>query len=152
MLIGEVCTRKVVTVFSDDTVVKAAQLMREHHVGDVVVIDEDGGTRRPVGVLTDRDIVVGVVAVVVDDAPTLLVRDLMLGDLVTIGEGAGLFEAVGKMREEGVRRLPVVDEEGALSGVIALDDLLEVIADELSLMVQLMRGQRRHEADHWSKS
>jgi len=152
MNVGEVCTRKVVTVSMDDGVVRAAQLMRDHHVGDVVVVDEEQGRVRPVGMLTDRDIVVGAVAAAAGDLESMLVRELILGDLITIGEGEGLFEAAGVMREAGVRRLPVIDKEGALVGVIAMDDLLEILADELSQMVQLMRGQRRHEADHWSAS
>ena len=144
MPIGEICTREVVIVKRNETVLEAAKLMRQHHVGDVVVIEEHDGVRFPVGIVTDRDLVVEIMAPELDPA-AITVGDIMEQELVIVKESMGLFEAIQYMRSKTVRRLPVVDENGALLGILALDDLLELLSEELLAIARLVRYQRRKE-------
>lgn len=145
MAIGEICNREVVVVTRAATAAEAARLMRQHHVGDVVVVMEEGGLRTPVGILTDRDIVVDAIAVGLDPA-NLKVGEIMTPDLATVREEVGVFEAIRYMRDRGVRRLPVVDAGGDLIGILALDDLLELLAEELGALTRLIARERNKEA------
>jgi CBS domain-containing protein len=144
MPVGEICTREVVIVKRNETVLEAAKLMRQHHVGDVVVIEERDGVRFPVGIVTDRDLVVEIMAPELNPA-AITVGDIMEQELVTVKESMGLFEAIQYMRSKTVRRLPIVDENGALLGILALDDLLELLSEELLAIARLVRYQRRKE-------
>jgi CBS domain-containing protein len=145
MNVGEICIRDVVVASRDATVAQAAQLMREFHVGDLVVVDESGGRRLPAGIVTDRDVVIGVVAPGLDPA-TLTAGDIMTGELITAREGDGVFETLQTMRRRGVRRLPVVDAAGALAGIVALDDILEIIAEELGAAIKVTAREQANEA------
>jgi CBS domain-containing protein len=140
--IGEICNRQVVVVGRDTTVAQAAQLMRHHHVGTLVVCDSlNGGRRVPVGIITDRDVVIGVVAPGLD-AGTITVDDVMGGELVTVRESEGVLQALEIMRYKGVRRLPVVEADGRLAGIVAIDDILEVLAEELSDVSRIIARER----------
>jgi len=136
MDVGEICTREVVTVTAEATIVEAARLMREHHVGNVVVVERGGRSPRPVGILTDRDIVVSVVAVTPDLVPRLLVEEVMSVDPVLARVGETVEDVIGKMRKEGVRRLPVVNAEDQLVGIVSFDDLTEYLAGVMSRLVE----------------
>ncbi|HUW27982.1 MAG TPA: CBS domain-containing protein [Sulfuriferula sp.] len=144
MAIGEICNREVIVVAQETTIGEAAQLMRQHHVGDVVVVTEEGGRRKPVGIVTDRDVVVEVVATGLDPA-VLTVGDIMVPDLATVPEQTGVFEAIRYMRDQGVRRMPVVGEDGSLIGILALDDLLELLAEELGALARLVTREQGKE-------
>lgn len=144
MPIGEICNRDVVILQREATILDAAQLMREHHVGDVLVVEERDGARIPVGIVTDRDLVVEIMATGLDPA-VITVGDIMVPELVTVKESTGIFEAIQYMRSRAVRRLPVVDENGVLVGILALDDLLELLSEELLAIVKLVRVQRQKE-------
>ncbi len=145
MAIGEICNREVVVVTRETTITEAAQLMRQHHVGDVVVVMEQGGLRTPMGILTDRDVVVEAVAASLDPA-TLSVGEIMTPDLATVQENTGVFEAIRYMRDKGVRRMPVVDADGDLIGILALDDLLELLAEELGALARLIAREQNRES------
>jgi len=145
MAVGEVCNREVVVVETRESVLQAAQLMRRHHVGDLVVVERDAAGARPVGILTDRDIVVELVAAGVD-LQAVTVGDAMSYRLVTVAEGAELDEAVRTMAGHGVRRAPVVDGAGRLVGLLALDDVLELLSEQLGELVRLVGREQRHEA------
>ena len=123
MAIGEICSREVLFAHRDKTVKAAAALMRESHIGSIVVVDETDGKRIPTGILTDRDIVVAVVALGLDPN-TIQVGDVMSQELLAVREDAGVAETAELMRMKGVRRLPVTDAAGALIGIIAADDIL----------------------------
>jgi CBS domain-containing protein len=111
MSIGKYCNPNVVSASRDMTVLEAAHLMRHNHVGDVVVVDEVEGGRRPIGIVTDRDIVVEIVAVGLDPAAIEL-GDLQFRPLVTVRDSAGHAESVHAMVEHGVRRMPVINDVG----------------------------------------
>ncbi|WP_413437464.1 CBS domain-containing protein [Sulfuriferula sp. GW1] len=145
MAIGEICNREVIVVAPETTIGEAARLMRQHHVGDVIVVTEEGGRRKPAGIVTDRDVVVEVVATGLDPA-ALTVGDIMVPDLATIPEKTGVFEAIRYMRDQGVRRMPVVGEDGSLVGILALDDLLELLAEELGALSRLVAREQGKEA------
>src|SRR3989304_5773985 len=127
MPIGEICNREVVIVQRDTTVEEAARLMREHHVGALVVVEEVSGKRKPVGLVTDRDLVVEVLATQLD-AAVITVGDIMLAELGTVPESSGVFETIQFMRAKAVRRLPVVDGQGVLIGIGGLDVLRALFA------------------------
>ena len=143
MKIGEVCKRNVVTTVARASLADVAKLMRENHVGSVVVVDPPG-SRIPVGIVTDRDIVVEAVAADLD-ARTLSAGEVMSGNLVTALEGDDASWSLKVMRDRGIRRLPVVDGAGELVGIVALDDLLERASIELSDVVQAIGTERAKE-------
>ena len=143
MPVGEICNREVVVAERPTTIVEAARLMRRYHVGDLVVVDEVQGRRVPVGMVTDRDLVVEVIA---REQPfaSCTVSAVMSATVVCVPETAGVIEAIQLMRSHGVRRVPVVDAGGALVGILAADDLLDLLAEELSALARIApRGQER---------
>jgi CBS domain-containing protein len=145
MPVGEICNRDVVVTRREDTILAAAKLMRQHHVGDVVVVDERGSVRVPVGIVTDRDLVIEIMATELDQK-VMTVGDIMIEELVTIKESLGVFEAIQYMRAEAIRRLPVVDEQGALAGILTLDDLLQLLSEELAAIARLITSQQQKES------
>lgn len=141
---GSVCKRGVVTVAPTDDLVAAAHVMREKHVGYLIVSESTVHNRRVIGVLTDRDIVVAVLAQEVD-AHALKVGDVMTRNPLIIDEGQSIEAVLRHMREAGVRRVPVVDRSGALTGVLSIDDVLEQIADQLINIAGSIRNEQRME-------
>jgi CBS domain-containing protein len=144
MPIGEICNRDVIIVRREDTIFTAAKLMRQNHVGDVVVVDEQDGSRLPVGIVTDRDLVVEIMATELDQK-VITAGDIMIEELVTVKENLGVFEAVQYMRAKAIRRLPVVDDRGALVGILTLDDLLQLLSEELVAIARLITSQQQKE-------
>jgi signal-transduction protein with cAMP-binding, CBS, and nucleotidyltransferase domain len=144
MPVGELCTREVVVASPLDSVLEAAQLMRQHHVGDVVIVEHADGLKKPVGLVTDRDLVVEVMAAGIDPE-SIALGEIMSAELAMVGEEKGIFETIQYMRDQGVRRLPVVGQEGQLIGILALDDLLELISEELSELSHLVKNEERRE-------
>ncbi len=144
MRLGEICTRSVVSVDRTMPVQETARLMRSHHVGNVIVVDRGPRGLMPVGIVTDRDIVVQVIAAGLD-AARLTAGDIMSLDLITGSEDQDAFETVEQMQRNGVRRLPVVDKVGCLAGVIAADDLLELFAMQLSSLAKVSVSERKQE-------
>lgn len=144
MRVGEICNREVVVVDREAAILEAARLMRRHHVGSVVITEERGGTRVPVGILTDRDIVVELLA---EQVPldAVSVGDAMSSELLTVGEEEEVMDAIQRMRGRGVRRAPVVGRSGALAGILAVDDLIDLIAEQLSDLVKLIGNEQQRE-------
>jgi CBS domain-containing protein len=148
MNIGELCQRDVVTVRAGDEIVAAARLLRDQHIGYLVVVEPQiaAETVAPIGVLTDRDIVVAVIARDVD-ARSLRVEDVMTREPLLLGESETLENALREMRRRGVRRAPVVGDSGQLVGVVSLDDLLAVLAGELrDVSWSIERGRQVEQA------
>ena len=144
MPISEVCNREVVIMHRDNTAFEAAQLMRQHHVGDVVIVEERQGERVPVGIVTDRDIVVEIMAAGVDQN-VITMGDIMMTEIATIKENMGVSETIEYMRANGVRRMPVVDTKGGLVGIITLDDLLELLAEEFLSLSKVVKHEQEKE-------
>jgi CBS domain-containing protein len=144
MHIGEICTTSVIYCTRDDSVQDAALKMRQHHVGDLVVIDQPDDEKLPVGIVTDRDIVVSVIALGLDPA-SLLVGDIMSDDLDTCAMADDVYETIERMRLRGVRRMPVVDDGGRLAGVVSADDLLGFLAEEMGELARIAPHQLAQE-------
>jgi len=118
--------------------------MRENHVGDLLVVDQQNGVRTPVGIVTDRDIVIAVVAPGLDPA-VLSVGDVMGPELETVDEDEGIFETLHQMRDAGVRRIPVVNENNELIGIVSTDDIVQLLADEMTEVAKLISREQRRE-------
>ena len=144
MNIGEICTIQTVACARDETVQGAALLMRKHHVGDLIVIDGADGQAVPVGIVTDRDIVVSVIALGLDPAG-LQVDDIMSDDLLTCREDEDVYETIEHMRLRGIRRVPVVNGAGGLTGIVSVDDLLEFLAEEMGDLSRISASGQAHE-------
>jgi CBS domain-containing protein len=140
MNVGAICTREVVTVGGDTGIEAAVELMRERHVGDLVVVEPTKEGSRPIGILTDRDIVVELLAPHVD-LDKVCVRDAMSTDLLTATESDTVSETVARMRDRGVRRAPVVNRDGCLVGILAVDDMVLEIAGQLASLADLLGEQ-----------
>lgn len=148
MNIGEMCRHEVFTMSSAEELVAAARLMRDKHIGYVIVVEPRvvSQTMAPIGVLTDRDIVIAVVARDVD-IRSLRVEDVMTREPLLLSESESLEAALREMRLRGVRRAPVVADSGQLVGVVSLDDLLSVLAGELQdVSWSIERGRRVEQA------
>lgn len=138
MQLAKLISHPPVTLGPDASIIEAAQAMREKHVGAIVAIDAE---RRPLGVLTDRDIVVSVIAQDASDLDRLTVRDVCTGAPIVAVEGEDLDAVMMRMRRHGVRRMPVVDRYGRLTGLLSLDDALSAVAEELADIAGLLRAE-----------
>jgi CBS domain-containing protein len=139
MAAGELCRRDVDTANFDESALDAARRMRDRQVGTVVVVD--GG--RPVGILTDRDLAVRVLAAGLDPQKTR-VSEVMTPAPTTVTEDAQIATALGYMRAGRFRRVPVVGTDGRLCGILALDDVLAVVAAELAEIGPLLMREAPH--------
>ncbi|HZV63195.1 MAG TPA: CBS domain-containing protein [Methylophilaceae bacterium] len=146
MPVSDICKRNVVTVPSDTTVFEAAKLMRQYHVGDVVVVMQKDGINNPVGIVTDRDIVVEVIATELD-ARVITVGDITVSSLAVVHESSGVLETFQAMAEEGVRRMPVINTQGDLIGIVTLDDLLLLLGKEFDAIPSILTREQRKEAE-----
>lgn len=145
MTVGEVCNHSVAVAARNETIVDAANHMRSSHVGDLVVVEERQGRRAPIGIITDRDIVVSALAPNVGHVDSLLVSDIMTADPVIAREHDTIDAALKLMEEHGVRRLPVVDGDGALIGIVTLDDALRYLTEQQIGLVKVVAEEQRHE-------
>lgn len=142
MKIGEICTRDTVIAKKDSTIYEIAKLMRQHHVGDIVVVNE--GENTPIGIVTDRDIVIEILAKELSPE-RVTTGDIMNRDVLTAHENDDIWDTLQRMRIRGVRRIPVVNQRGALVGIATLDDLLELLADELEELAKTVRREQEQE-------
>lgn len=144
MRVGEFCNREVVIIDQESSVSDAAQVMRQYHVGDVIIVNEQYGKNMPTGILTDRDIALEIVAKGADPE-SVSVRDAMSFELVTVDEDDDLLRVIELMRDNGIRRVPVVDGDQALVGILTVDDILDVLSEVFVDIVHLVDSQRRRE-------
>jgi CBS domain-containing protein len=133
MPITECCNTDVVCCGADTPISQVAALMRKHHVGDVIVVEAKDGMKVPVGIVTDRDIVIETTALDVD-ANAFTAGDLMSTPVTTAGKDAGFVDVLRLMRNQKVRRLPVVTADGALYGIVTADDIIKLLGMELALI------------------
>lgn len=140
MSVGEICNREVIVIQRDEPVLEAARLMRTYHVGALIVIDKPNGRAIPVGIVTDRDLVVEVLATELDET-VITVGDIMTQELFTLKENTATYDAIRKT----VRRLPIVDDAGELVGILTLDDVLEILSEEMLDLAKLVRYEQKKE-------
>ena len=144
MPIGEFCNREVVFATRETSIPEAAQLMRQYHVGDLVVVDEVNGKRVPVGIVTDRDIVIEIISQSLD-LREFSVGDIMSPQLFSVEEKEGVFETIRLMRAKGIRRMPVVNQEGGLEGIVSADDILDLLAEEMAELAKVAPREQERE-------
>lgn len=141
MSIKEIFIREVASATDTNTVHEAAQFMRKAHVGSLVVVNEQ---HNPIGILTDRDIVLSVVAAGLDPH-VVKVTDVMTADPLVVHEEADLWGTIQIMRTHGVRRLPVVNDQHQLVGIIAADDMLELLIKQGYTLIELIGREQMKE-------
>jgi CBS domain-containing protein len=144
MQAAELCNRQVVTASRDMSIPEAARLMRDRHVGSLVVTETKEGRVIPAGILTDRDIVVEIVSRDIS-LNEVTVGDIMTYALLKVAEDENIFDVAQRMRARGVRRVPVVSRLGDLIGIIAADDILELLSEELSLLSRITTREAEQE-------
>lgn len=146
MNIGELCNRETAIVGQDENIVEVAKLMRHYHVGDLIVVIKRKNGNTPVGIVTDRDIIMKVVA---NEANPKIVKiaEVMSKELVTGTEEESIYEIIKRMRMHGVRRLPVIDKEGYLVGILSVDDILEFLSEEVDALIGLFYKERQCETN-----
>lgn len=137
MSVGRICTRTVILASPEETVSDAAARMEREGVGSLVVADE---SRRPVGILTDRDVALRCVGRGLDPHATE-VSDVMTGPVHDVSEGTPIEDALSLMASAGTRRLVVTDEEGRLVGILAVDDVLDLLIEEAESIGRILRSQ-----------
>ena len=141
MSLATLCNRNVVYTDQDAGIVEVARLMRERHVGSVIVVD---GAGKPIGIITDRDLVIEVIANEVN-AGSILLKDIMTPGPVILAESEDTGEALKQLRDRGIRRAPLVDAEGLLSGIISIDDILQHLSQDLRELVSLIDNEQQQE-------
>ena len=144
MTAGEYCNREVVIVEPEVSITEVASMMREYHVGTLVVVDREGSTARPIGVITDRDLVIEVIA---QEVPldAVVVKDVMNKDLVYVTEQETLLNTIALMHSRGVRRIVVLDDNGNLQGIISADDAIELLAEAMNNLSNVVRREISNE-------
>jgi CBS domain-containing protein len=135
MKVGTLCIRETVLIEKNDSLLAAAKLMHNYHVGALVVVEKLGGKNRPVGIVTDRDIALKGVAE--ERSPETAVGEILASELVTAPEEALLYDVLETMKAKGIRRIPVVDAEGYLAGILTMDDVIEFLTDEMKTISSL---------------
>ena len=145
MTVNAICNHNVATIGRNRDVAEAAEQMRQEHVGDLIVVEQRGSHCVPVGILTDRDIVVSVVARRARPEE-ITVGDAMSSNLLTVKEDNGIEFALREMRRQGVRRVPVVGDGGELKGVLSIDDVVDHLAAQLLSIAEVIRLGQRAEA------
>lgn len=138
MTVYACCRTDVITVTPETSLLAVASLMEEESVGSVVVVEE----AKPVGIVTDRDLALRAFVSGMDPETTS-VREIMTTDPIVLEGGMGLFEAMEFMRGRGVRRMPVVDENGMLRGIITVDDIIRLLVEELSCVANILEEESR---------
>ena len=146
MIAGELCNRTVYIIRANESVLEAARLMKQYHVGCLVVVEERGEDRIPVALVTDRDLVLKGIAEAPGNLETMQVARVMSEGLVTARDTERMYDVRKKMRARGVRRIPVVDAQDRLQGIIAFDDMVEWMAQELADLAQLVSREQEHES------
>jgi CBS domain-containing protein len=144
MLLNNFCILDVACCTPRTTVLEAAHLMRKKHTGDLVVVEDDEERQEPLGIITDRDIVVEVLAKGLDPATTL-VGSVIRTPVVVARDDEDSVQALERMRVHGVRRMPVVGTRGKLVGIVTVDDMLKRLAQETSVLMEIVSREQRQE-------
>lgn len=150
MSLEKIATKNVVSIEPKASVQDAAKKMRDMHVGDVIIVDDKGGRRVPIGIITDRDIAVSVVAIGMNPG-AVAVEDVMTPALVCAKMSDSLWHLLSVMKEHGVKRLPLVNDAGGLNGIVSSDDIVGLLGAELTEISKIQVKQRSIEVDRRKK-
>lgn len=144
MRVGDYCNCDVIIINQDETPLDAVMLMRQYNVGNVVIVDNCEEDKTPLGIVTDRDIVLEIVAAEVDPSKVAVI-DIVRKPLVTVSDNDDLCECTVHMKHNGVRRAPVINDRGYLVGIISTDDIIEILSEQLNDVVSLVSSQQQYE-------
>jgi CBS domain-containing protein len=147
----KICKRDVVTTTEDKSITEVAKLMRDHSIGDIVVVDKSGEKNVPIGLVTDRDIVVSAIAENVDKIQNCVVRDVMSTDIICARVDEAPYDVAMRMRDNGVARMPVIDQNGQLCGIVTSNHLFRLIHEEMMALAEISRKHKEPEAATASK-
>ena len=139
----EFATTLVAVVEPETSALEVAQLMRRHHIGALVVVDAID-KNKPVGIVTDRDLVLELMAEGLDPS-VFTAGDIMTVDLVTARPDMDALEAMQLMKKNRLRRLVVVDKAGHLAGIVTIEDVLALLTTELAGFAAVLATARDHE-------
>lgn len=145
MKVGELCTRTVVVARGDEHILEAGRRLRDQHVGCLVVVEDDDDGMHPIGIVTDRDLLNAMVGTEPRRLADLRLAEVMSWDLLTARENDDVNGALEHMRTRGVRRLPVIDDRGVLMGILAYDDLVEWVGEQLTELSKLVINEQKRE-------
>ena len=146
MFAGDYCNRDIAIIGKTDSIFTASQLMRDHHVSDVLVVDSSNGENTPIGILTDRDIIVNVVADGID-LNVVTIEDIMSYKLITARESDDLLVTIKRMRLNGKSRLPIVNHRGGLIGILSIDAILHLITEQMIDIGQIIANEKNCEKE-----
>ncbi|KTD54382.1 CBS domain protein [Legionella sainthelensi] len=145
MIVGEYCNRDVVVINCNESVKNAAELMRQYHIGDLVLLEEQKNKKAPIGIVTDCDLVIEVMAAGI--APeSLLIKDIITEPFSSVFENDNLLDALELMHSKKIRRLPVINNDKTLVGIITLDDFIEILAENMAKVIDVIKPQQQKEA------
>ncbi len=144
LFVKDIAVHTPATALAGDTITACAKRMHAEHVGCLIVVEKNDGSQFPIGMLTDRDITIEVVAFGLDPQ-ALTAGDVMSEKPAVVEEDDDLLDVLARMRERGARRLPVTRPDGALVGVIALDNVLEALGEQLDGMIGVLKAQQTRE-------
>ena len=141
MLLKNLCTTDVAVCTRDTTLAEVSRVLRSRHTGDVVIVDDPDGDCLPIGLVTDRDIVVKVLGAG-HDPNQVKAGEIMRSPLVCADESEDCGVAVARMQAHGVRRLPITGARGRLVGIVTLDDLLRVTVEEMGALLAIVTKEQ----------
>lgn len=145
MKVGDLCTRTVIVAHGDEHVLEAGRRMRDRHVGCLVVVEDEDDGMHPIGIVTDRDLLNAIIGTHLGRVEDLRLAELMSWDVLVAHEKDDVSDALARMRARGVRRLPIVDDDGVLRGIISYDDMIEWMGDQLAELAALVASEQRRE-------
>lgn len=143
MSIKSICKTQVATIQKSSSLKDVSELMQQQHVGSVIVTEGLNGKRIPCGIITDRDLALAMGSSV--KPQELRVEQIMRSHPFSVKTNDGIFETCVKMREQGIKRLPVVHEDGSLCGVISADDILSLMGEEINNLAKIIETQTKNE-------
>lgn len=135
---------KIIKITHNSSVTKLAEMMKESHVGCVLVVEKIDSSL-PIGLVTDRDIVIKVVANNIDPE-TITVENIMTRQVKYLNYKAEIHEAIQLMKDEGIRRLPLVDDSGSLVGIVTVDDLIHEFSEDLEDLSEIIEKEIKNES------
>mgnify|MGYP006296954231 CR=1 FL=1 len=141
----EMANETVVTISPDRSLADAAEMMRENHVGDLVVVEEGDDVTKPVGIITDRDLVMAIAKFGADKFAGKTVGSKMSDVLLLARNDDPIEDVVRNMRDNGIRRIPVVDADGQLSGILTLDDLIGFYGEQITALGEIVQTEMSRE-------
>ncbi|MFB6262045.1 MAG: CBS domain-containing protein [Bradymonadaceae bacterium] len=141
MKASELANTSVATITSDETLAEAAHRLRENHVGDLVVLDENDPEGPPIGIITDRDVTIAVDEYGPEHVGTKKVRAAMTENLILGKADDPVEKLVQNMRDNGIRRIPIIDSEDDIVGIVTFDDLIGYYGDGLMKMAELVQQE-----------